>query len=166
MDIDDQKSCCICRALKPTECFGTYALPARGRLFTVAERACTTCFMTDPARGMRGRCIEFVKSVIDMLPPDDELWASAPRISPTGPYAKRPHISDGELEGMMRAAGDCCEICATPFSDTVKHRIDHCHQTGMIRGLLCHSCNVGLGFFRDNPRALHSATIYLERSAP
>ena len=39
--------------------------------------------------------------------------------------------------------------------------VDHCHKTGKIRGLLCASCNVGLGYFRDNPEITKKATKYL-----
>jgi hypothetical protein len=40
--------------------------------------------------------------------------------------------------------------------------VDHSHVTGKVRGLLCHSCNVGLGHFKDDPRFTRSATEYLE----
>lgn len=39
--------------------------------------------------------------------------------------------------------------------------IDHNHQTGKVRGLLCHHCNVGLGHFKDNIELLNSALDYL-----
>ena len=38
-----------------------------------------------------------------------------------------------------------CEICDKSFSDT-ESVIDHCHETGEIRGVLCHECNMTLGF--------------------
>lgn len=39
--------------------------------------------------------------------------------------------------------------------------IDHSHQSGRIRGMLCNSCNKGLGFFRDNPALLERASDYV-----
>lgn len=50
-----------------------------------------------------------------------------------------------------------CIICGDPA--TV---IDHDHKTGHIRGALCHTCNAGLGFFRDDPVLLELAALYLQ----
>ena len=55
------------------------------------------------------------------------------------------------------AQGNRCAICRAE----VRLYQDHCHKTGIVRGLLCHSCNVGLGFFADDPALLASATAYL-----
>lgn len=42
--------------------------------------------------------------------------------------------------------------------------VDHCHLTGAIRGLLCHSCNTSLGHFKDSIEILESAIAYLKKS--
>lgn len=39
--------------------------------------------------------------------------------------------------------------------------VDHCHKTGQQRKILCHSCNVALGLFQDNPETLKRAVEYL-----
>jgi hypothetical protein len=64
---------------------------------------------------------------------------------------------------MYEAQHGQCKICNTFKMNRGRGRlvIDHCHSTGDVRGLLCHSCNVGLGFFRDNPKFLESAATYL-----
>ena len=42
--------------------------------------------------------------------------------------------------------------------------VDHCHDTGRIRGLLCMTCNAGIGQLRDSKRLLLNAVQYLENS--
>ena len=44
-------------------------------------------------------------------------------------------------------------------------RVDHCHSTNVVRGLLCSNCNIGLGKFRDSETFLSSAIRYLRESA-
>ena len=64
-----------------------------------------------------------------------------------------------------------CAICKTELEikkdstfRSKKAAVDHCHVTGKIRGLLCSSCNKGLGLFYDNEALLASAIEYLEAS--
>lgn len=54
-----------------------------------------------------------------------------------------------------------CEICGKQENITY---IDHCHETGRIRGGLCNDCNKGLGRFKDDPQLLNSAVEYLART--
>lgn len=68
---------------------------------------------------------------------------------------------------MSEEQGHVCKICGC--AETVKRRgkvirlaVDHCHQTGKIRGLLCCSCNRALGYFKDSPENLRKAAEYLE----
>ena len=66
-------------------------------------------------------------------------------------------------DAMIIAQNGLCGICANPM---VKHRepcIDHCHDTGKVRGLLCVSCNLGLGKFEDSTEILSRAILYLTK---
>jgi hypothetical protein len=61
-----------------------------------------------------------------------------------------------------------CAICKQPetFVDkrtgkVIDLAVDHCHETGKVRGLLCRQHNFGLGFFKDNPNLLNVAANYL-----
>jgi hypothetical protein len=68
-------------------------------------------------------------------------------------------ISEEELHIWLNSTDGKCTICQeTPERGLV---IDHCHVTGKIRGVLCHHCNSGLGFMRDNTNYLSNAIEYL-----
>jgi hypothetical protein len=73
-------------------------------------------------------------------------------------------ISQEEHDAMFAAQSGRCAICQIPAADAVKGTlyIDHCHDTGVVRGLLCNGCNAGLGHFRDNEAVLLTAAWYLE----
>ena len=64
---------------------------------------------------------------------------------------------------MYDAQDGKCAICGTtePGRGAQWFCIDHCHDSGIVRGLLCNNCNTGLGAFKDNPDALLSAIDYL-----
>ncbi|AMW36098.1 endonuclease VII [Xanthomonas phage XAJ24] len=77
-----------------------------------------------------------------------------------------------QVEGLHSAQGCACAICSRPISLSVQTkdkmhqsiRIDHCHGSGKVRGLLCDWCNVGLGRFSDSPETLRRAAAYLENN--
>lgn len=71
-----------------------------------------------------------------------------------------------QYESMLEKQGGLCAICRE--TETLVRRgravilsVDHDHDTGQVRALLCSSCNRGLGFFRDNPRLLTEAADYI-----
>lgn len=51
-----------------------------------------------------------------------------------------------------------CAICKEKIDS---FNVDHCHESGMFRGLLCTPCNTGIGFFKDDVTRLRSAIDYL-----
>jgi len=78
-------------------------------------------------------------------------------------------VSVSQFEELRRLQNDRCVICDLP--ETLIHKgklqnlsIDHCHETGKIRGLLCKLCNMGLGLFKDDKKRLKKAIQYLELS--
>lgn len=55
------------------------------------------------------------------------------------------------------------ETCKDPHHDRPRRlSIDHCHKTGLVRGLLCHSCNTALGKFKDDIQMMKQAIEYLK----
>lgn len=70
-------------------------------------------------------------------------------------------ITSPELLSMLEDQNNCCAICGIQFARTPA--IDHCHNTGKVRGLLCGNCNAGIGMLGDDPEILSKAIAYLQR---
>lgn len=65
---------------------------------------------------------------------------------------------------LLEEQDGCCAVCNVKQSDKSYHfHVDHCHTTGVVRGLLCSPCNVFLGVIKDDTDALKRAINYLER---
>ena len=71
-----------------------------------------------------------------------------------------------QKQQMIIDQGCKCKICPKPISpaEHSKSHVDHCHETGHIRGVLCHNCNRGIGYLQHNPAILVSASQYLVQS--
>jgi hypothetical protein len=68
---------------------------------------------------------------------------------------------EAKIAEMRIAQGGVCAICKNK-NGMKQLCVDHCHKTFLIRGLLCSSCNVSLGGFRDSVEILTNAIKYLE----
>jgi hypothetical protein len=64
-------------------------------------------------------------------------------------------------DDLLTAQSHACAICGEPPQEGRNLHVDHDHDTGAIRGLLCGNCNTGLGLFKDDPELLSRATEYL-----
>lgn len=76
---------------------------------------------------------------------------------------KRYGISVNEWEEMLLKQNSGCAICGKELDARTAH-VDHDHETGKVRGLLCRACNFALGQLQDNPALLRRAAEYVERS--
>lgn len=77
-------------------------------------------------------------------------------------------LSWEEYENLYLTSQGACSICSKPLSLLKEEHketahVDHCHTTGKIRGILCRSCNRGIGYLNDSPERLHKAAEYLTK---
>lgn len=70
-------------------------------------------------------------------------------------------LTENCVAEMITIRDNKCDICK---NELVKPNVYHCHSSGLVRGLLCWDCNIGLGKFRDNITYLKSAIEYLEEN--
>ena len=79
---------------------------------------------------------------------------------------KKYGITEEFYEQERKSQNYSCKICGKHES-TQKHGrlfIDHCHDTGLYRGLLCHTCNTGLGSFYDDTETMLKAIEYVKEN--
>lgn len=87
-------------------------------------------------------------------------------------YEKEYHLKTtygitlDEYNEMLTAQNGVCAICEEEQQGSRPLFVDHCHASTRVRGLLCHSCNLGLGAFRDRPELLDAAKEYLGGERP
>lgn len=79
--------------------------------------------------------------------------------------AREYGITTEKVKELLSGLCDICGGAPDPQHVGTAQRtlhIDHDHATNKVRGGLCHSCNAGLGRFKDNPSLLRAAAAYLE----
>lgn len=76
-------------------------------------------------------------------------------------------IREPEYWDLVKQQGGVCAVCHKA-EVTIRHgkqqrlSVDHDHETGFIRGLLCAACNGAIGLFRENPHTMRRAADYIE----
>jgi hypothetical protein len=80
-------------------------------------------------------------------------------------WIKRYGINAKDYKQMFDEQNGVCKICQKPCLSRQFLSVDHCHQTGKVRGLLCVKCNTALGMLDDNIQNLTSAIEYLKKHA-
>ncbi len=76
---------------------------------------------------------------------------------------RRYGIKPEGYRALLNRSGGRCDICQELLAQNTKFiHVDHDHETGRIRGILCHGCNAGIGHFRENRAYLRAAIEYLE----
>lgn len=75
-------------------------------------------------------------------------------------------IIDDKTKEMIKNHSGICDICGSNRAGYGRRGfcIDHDHSTGLVRGLLCQKCNIGLGNFNDSPDLLNKAILYLKKT--
>ena len=79
-------------------------------------------------------------------------------------HLKRKYgITIADYDRMFEEQGGVCAICGQPRPEERTLHVDHDHETGVIRGLLCFRCNNALGDFREEYELFQRAADYLDR---
>jgi hypothetical protein len=114
--------------------------------------------------GFTSKCKECIKAYQDIWRKDNKGKKAKAN---TSWYYRTTHgITPEEFLQRAKEQHNKCKICLVDLTfDTIKDTkavMDHCHTTGEKRGVLCYSCNLGLGKFKDNVDAISRAVNYLK----
>lgn len=71
-------------------------------------------------------------------------------------------MTEQEHADLLASQGGTCAICGAAEDADTRLVVDHCHASGIVRGLLCSLCNTALGSFKDDIARLRRAAAYLQ----
>lgn len=79
-------------------------------------------------------------------------------------YKERYGITPEQFDKLLKKQKGKCATCGLPARDRHgRFHVDHDHETGTVRGLLCYQCNIVLGLVKDDPKVLRNLATYVER---
>lgn len=133
-----EKVCSVCKILKPLDAFN---------------------LKPDGKKGHAARCRSCQSEYHrDWYQKNKDHMKHRMRVNSLAKYG----ITVDDYDDMLFKQNNCCAICGSPKGAAGKRlAVDHSHQTGAVRGLLCDECNTGLGKFKDDPSLLARAIEYL-----
>ncbi|WP_082903757.1 endonuclease VII domain-containing protein [Devosia elaeis] len=71
-------------------------------------------------------------------------------------------ITSEGRDSLAASQGNRCAICEEPFNDLRSMHVDHCHDTGKVRGILCSLCNQAIGLLKENASVIRKAADYVQ----
>ena len=164
------KQCTTCGETKPIDQFYKAAGCIDGR-----RGDCRTCFQAkakarskaDPT--LRATARERARAWLVANPErkrsNNRAYAAAGK---KGPADRKSHLKRKfgltleDYDRMLADQGGGCAVCGDPPGKSALH-VDHCHESGRVRGLLCFRCNSAIGNLRDDPAIVAAALAYLTR---
>ncbi|MDX2540895.1 endonuclease VII domain-containing protein [Streptomyces sp. WI04-05B] len=178
-DLDAERKCSACQRMLPTTAFAA----SRSRLDGLQGR-CRECGAEAfrrgrEARGKKVRRVDVPEGHKHCLGCDEvRHWSEWHRnaaasdglstrckpcraVKGRADHLKRQYgMTEAERDEMIASQMGLCVIClkAPPV------HVDHCHETGRVRGVLCFNCNSAIGKLGDDPDAVRRAAAYLEGS--
>jgi len=72
-------------------------------------------------------------------------------------------IDESTYQALLDSQSGACAICRDATFGGKPPCVDHCHETGSVRGILCNSCNLGIGYLGDKAERIQIAVEYLAR---
>ena len=147
------KVCKDCGISKPLEEFRQSRIGKDGKIFR--KNSCRACVNERTRLRYHTLSEEEKKARRESNPCNTPEWRQQYRLK------ERFGLTTEEYRGMITIQNNRCATCGTEFDEQTKPQVDHCHNTGKVRGLLCRPCNTSLGLLKENPDTLKNLITYL-----
>jgi hypothetical protein len=162
------KRCTKCHESKPLSDFYEMVGMRDGH-----RNECKACNLADKARRYRANPEKDKERVRRWQQANPEKYAEQRRraresgrkaATDRRSHLKRKYgITPEDYDRMLEAQGGVCGICERLPREDISFHVDHDHETGEIRGLLCFRCNNALGDFEDDIDRMRKALRYVDR---
>lgn len=160
-----EKKCLKCLETKPVEMFRflrkeawtyhCYCKKCQNRIKTIKDTLSGKRKLKDQQEPRKTKKRDYIRKCMEQPEMRDKMRNRY--------LLKEYKLTLEEYEIMFKTQEGVCKICN--LADIQKKLVvDHNHDTGAVRGLLCDSCNLGLGKFKDNQDYLQSAIEYLKET--
>jgi hypothetical protein len=158
--VPSEKFCSRCGKVKSADQFGARTTPSGSQTLKSYCHPCQKDYQTERRRkGLKRPSWNAEKFREDRAKNPDRYRAAA--------FRREYGIGISEYDRMVVAQGGVCAICGSPPKN-VGHGsrrlvVDHNHETGEVRGLLCGTCNSAIGLLGDDSEVIRAAARYVER---
>jgi hypothetical protein len=162
------KTCTGCQQQLPLTEFGRERQWRRTRVDEVPPEGfydlCRSCTKKQGARrNYEANREAYIAQAAQWKRDNPEAWKAKAR-----DYARRKRwaalgVTEEIYDQFIEECGDACNGCRRPFGDDLYACVDHDHDTGAPRGLLCSPCNLAVGHAYDDPNRLEALAAYLRR---
>lgn len=137
----------------------TYVYPDGRRKCLTCARANNRKWYLKNQESERERCRDYAKKNRRRKAEYIRKWNKEnPEKRRNNDLKTRYGISLEDYNGLLKSQSSRCLICNQKDSNL---HVDHDHESGKVRGLLCKTCNLGLGYFKDDTDLLENAIDYL-----
>lgn len=105
----------------------------------------------------------YLKNKKKILARTDAYRKSHPSMRRNGDLKRRYGLSRSDFDVLLKSQGGVCAICRKPGWAGMSPHVDHDHETGAVRGILCKACNSAMGLIKEDLDIAQSMVEYMKK---
>ena len=148
------KKCRACSIEKPIE---EYHISHQGKTGPIYKARCKVCISKYQKEGYKKLSEEVKQDRRKKNPCNNFEWRKTHRLK------SRYGLTTEDFSAMILEQQNKCKICGLDMKDP---QVDHNHDTGKVRALLCRPCNTSLGMLKEDPQTIRNMLNYINDYLP